>query len=430
MTVSPEVLSPFGLIGNPEDADLKAIARLAAHICGVPTATVNLLDTVSQHSVATHGFPRATVPVDVSFCQQTVRMPTPLHVRDASKDPRFSSNPHVTGELRTIAFYAGTQLRTSDGLTVGTLCVFDDVPHELDAGQRQALDDLAAQAVQVLELRRRTHHLEATNTELHRSNVDLAAFTGRIAHDLRNPIAAAGGFLSLATGAFGDELTGRARECVEHAAAANARMAELVDDLLSYAAVDAKTRLEAVDVASLVGAVAVDLRSLLQTTRGRLSIGDLPTVKTDSTLLRQLLQNFVTNGLKYSRPDVPPVVLVDGSVDASGWQVSVADNGRGIPEADRDAVFDLFVRLPGGRDIAGSGIGLATCARIAEALGGQITISDSDGGGVTFTLAVPTGRSAPVSSARAGSPPHLRGSAAAAASGRRCARPAAVDSPR
>ena len=70
--------------------------------------------------------------------------------------------------------------------------------------------------------------------------------------------------------------------------------------------------------------------------------------------------------------------------------MSVADNGRGIPEADRDAVFDLFVRLPGGRDVAGSGIGLATCARIAEALGGQITISDSDGGGVTFTLAVPT----------------------------------------
>jgi len=109
-------------------------------------------------------------------------------------------------------------------------------------------------------------------------------------------------------------------------------------------------------------------------------------VQSDPTLLRQLLQNFMTNGLKYSRPGVPPVVRLTGSADDGGWRISVADNGRGIAAEDRGAVFDLFVRLPEGQDVAGSGIGLATCARIAETLGAHMEITDTAGGGTTFSI--------------------------------------------
>ena len=388
MTVSAEVLAPFGLLNAPEDADLAAIARLAAHICGVPTATINLLDEALQHNVATYGFERSSGPVEDSFCQHTVRMQTPLYIADAREDPRVAHNRHVTGELGNIVFYAGTQLRTASGDTVGTLCVFDDVPRELDSAQRAALEDLATQVMQILDLRARAAELVASNAELTRSNQDFAAFTGRVAHDLRNPIAAARGFLRLASGSFGDELTGRARECVEHAEGATERMAVLVDDLLAYAGVGARIRLEPVDLAALVAAVRTDLHVLLVSTGGQVELGELPTVSTDRTLLCQLLQNLISNGLKYARPDVPPVVTVEGDADATGWRVRVIDNGRGIPVEERAGAFELFVRLPGGRDVAGTGIGLATCARIANALGGGITIDDAPGGGTTFTFAV------------------------------------------
>lgn len=386
MTVSPEALEPYGLVGTPEDSDLKAIARLAAHICGVPTATVNLLDTVSQHSVATYGFERSTVPVGDSFCQHTVRRDTPLYISDARTDPLVADNPHVTGDLGNIVFYAGTQLRTAEGGTVGTLCVFDEVARELDASQRAALDDLAAQAVQVLELRAESRRLAADNDELHRSNADLAAFTGRIAHDLRNPIAATRGFLQLSLSRFGEELTGRARECVVHAEAATLRMSELVDDLLSFAAVGAEARSVSVDVGDVAAAVVSDLGALIESTQGTVTLEPLPEVETDPTLLRQLLQNVISNSLKYHRPEIPPVVTVCGEAYDGGWRLTVADNGRGIPAEQRADVFELFVRLPGGRDVSGSGIGLATCARIADALGARISLGDAPGGGTTFTV--------------------------------------------
>lgn len=381
-------LASYGVIGAAADSDLLTIARLAARICGVPTATVNLLDEVEQHSVAPYGYAGGSVPREQSFCATTVQLREPVHVPDARLDARFAEHPQVTGELGTVRFYAGSQLRTTDGLTVGTLCVFDDVPRELDTGQREALDDLAVQVVQVLELRAKSALLADSNIELSRSNADLAHFAGRVAHDLRNPLAAISGFLCLARGPFGAELSGRARECVEHADAAVARMAALVNDLLAYATVGSSARSVDVDVSALARDVATDVQTLVAATDGVVRVEALPVVRTDPTLLRQLLQNFVTNGLKYSRPGVPPQVTVSGHADRNDWAVSVADNGRGIPVAERDRAFDPFVRLSAGMDVAGSGIGLATCARIADALGGSISVTDTANGGTTFTLTV------------------------------------------
>jgi signal transduction histidine kinase len=379
-------IAAYGVVGAPEDQELHAIARLAAHICGVPSAMINLLTDDKQYTIAAERFPLGTAAREESMCSTTLRFETSIHVPDASADPRFADNPFVTGQLGRIRFYAASLVRTPDGAPVGTLCVSDEAPRHLDEGQRAALEDLAGQVSQVLRLRAHSQQLAAANTELHRSNADLAAFTGRVAHDLRNPIAATRGFLTLARGPFGAELSGRARECVEMAAAATERMAALVDDLLAFAAVGAESRRVPVDVAEVAAAVVQDLGPLLESTEGSVRIGPLPRLESDPTLLRQLLQNLVSNGLKYNQPGVPPVVTVSGELYDGGWRVCVSDNGRGIPEQDRAGAFELFVRLPGGRDVGGNGIGLATCARIADALGGRITLSDVPGGGTTATL--------------------------------------------
>jgi signal transduction histidine kinase len=382
------LLDQYGVVGLPEDPELHSIARLAAHVCGVPSAAVNLIDATSQHMVAAEGAERGVTPREDSMCATTVLLDEPVHVPDARTDPRFAENPFVTGRIARLRFYAGSQLRMPGGETVGTLCVFDEQPRELDDAQRAALDDLATQVVQVLQLRSDARRLTEANVELHRSNSDLSAFAGRIAHDLRNPIAATKGFLSLARGPFGEELSGRARECVEHAEGAVTRMAELVDSLLAFANVGARPRSIATDVGAVARDLTHDVEALVRATDGTIEIGELPVVQTDPTLLRQLLQNLVTNGLKYSRTGVPPEVRITGGSAGAGWWVSVADNGRGIPQGERGAVFEPFVRLPSTQDVAGSGIGLATCARIAEALGARIEISDSDGGGTTFTIRV------------------------------------------
>jgi signal transduction histidine kinase len=230
--------------------------------------------------------------------------------------------------------------------------------------------------------------LARSKPELARRNADLACFADRIAHDLRSPIEATKGFLALACGPFGGELTGQARACVEHAAAANDRTGQLIEGLLSYAAAGARARLEQVSLGDLVVASAIDVRELAASTEGRIDAAPLPTVDTDPTLLRRLLRNFISNALTYGRPGVRPVVRVDAEATSSGWWLSVSDNGRGIPPEEQAEVFGLLSRLPGGRDVPGSGIGLATCARIADTLGGRINIVSNNAGGTTFTLTV------------------------------------------
>lgn len=379
-------LESYDVISAAQDADLQSIVRLAAQICDVPSASVNLLDDHEQHSVATENFPRGTVPIEESMCGLTVRLDAPVHVRDALQDPRFVDNVWVNGTRGHVRFYAGSQLRTARGLTVGTLCVFDTVERELEPGQRAALDDLAAQVVQILELRAQTSSLANTNSELRRSNADLSAFAGRVAHDLRNPIAATTGFLALAQNTFGEQLTGRARECVAHASAAVERMAAQVDDLLAYAGVGAQVREVTVSLTELTNDVVRDLQALVDSSGASVQVGQLPVVQSDPTLLRMLLLNLISNAIKYARVGVAPEVRVTGERSDARWSLAVADNGRGIPARDRGRVFELFSRLSNTGDVTGSGIGLATCARVGDALGAQITITDTAGGGTTMTF--------------------------------------------
>jgi signal transduction histidine kinase len=170
-------------------------------------------------------------------------------------------------------------------------------------------------------------------------------------------------------------------------------MRTLIDDLLGHATFTARRQMGPVELPALVKAVANDLREQLDSSGGRIAFSGLSQAYTDATLIRQLLQNLVGNALKHSRRGVAPVVDVSAGADAARWWLQVADNGPGIPPDQRERVFDPFVRLPGthsGTGTAGSGIGVATCARIAEALGGTIVAGAAPGDGATFRATFPT----------------------------------------
>jgi signal transduction histidine kinase len=227
-----------------------------------------------------------------------------------------------------------------------------------------------------------------------RSNDELAGFAGRVAHDLRAPLTAVLGFLALADGPFRGETSERAAECVSSARAAATRMRTLIDDLLGYATFTARPRPGPVDLPVLVNTVVNDLREQLDSSGGAVGFSGTGQACTDATLIRQLLQNLVGNALKHSRPGVAPRVEVSAGEERGRWWLQVADNGPGIPADQRERVFDPFVRLPGthsGTGTTGSGIGLATCARIAESLGGAIAADAAPGGGAAFRATFPLG---------------------------------------
>ena len=382
-----EAIADYGVIGAGRDLgggldeDLQGLVEIAAQVCGVPQAAINLIDHREQHQVATVGLEPSVCSTEDSMCAMILTSPGPVHVPDARVDGRFASNPFVTGAIARVRFYAASQLRTPAGVVIGTLCVFDEEPRELTALQRRSLDILARQVVDVLELLR-------AGRELRRSNDELAHFAGQVSHDLLNPLTALTGFLevvgeqpAVAEDPVAGPYLGRAAQSAD-------RMRLLVDDLLDYARLGGRLRLERVDLAEVCADVLEDLSARVASTGAAVEVDALPMVSADRVQVQAVLQNLMANALKFRRDDQPARIRVGAVRVASGWRVAVDDAGPGVPEHLREKVFGLLER--GSRSAEeGAGIGLSTCRRIIDAHGGRIGLDASTDGGTSAWFVLP-----------------------------------------
>ncbi|WNV75924.1 diguanylate cyclase domain-containing protein [Geodermatophilus sp. DSM 44513] len=160
-----ELLESAGLLDGVPDADLDAIVRLAAAVTGLPMAAVHLFDADTQHQVATHGFPAASMPRPDTLCAVVPRPAgAVLVVDDLAADPRFRDHPLVDGRLGRVRAYASAPLEI-DGTPVGSLCVFDDQPHRFRASDGDRLADLAALVVGTFHRRRQALQLAVLAAE-------------------------------------------------------------------------------------------------------------------------------------------------------------------------------------------------------------------------------------------------------------------------
>lgn len=257
-------------------------------------------------------------------------------------------------------------------------------PVELTVSQKDELEHLGQLAADVVELQRAAH-------ELRQSNDDLEAFAGRVAHDLRSPLSALTAFIGLARTSIAETDAESARMLLDGAREAATRMQAMLDDLLGLSRVGGRPRITTVDLEALVAQVVQDLRGDLLEGQVTVTMSSLPTVATDRVLIRSVVQNLLANAIRYAVPGRPARISIGGAVDAGCWWLSVADNGRGVPEAERHSIFNPFVRGSNAADRPGTGIGLATCVRAIEALSGTIDVGGRQHEGAVFTLRLPQG---------------------------------------
>ena len=377
-------LADYGVLTEPPARDLQALVDLAAMVCEVPTAAINLISSDRQHQVATAGFDPSVCLRKDSMCAAVLDETRTVIAEDASLDPRFADNPFVTGEIGDVRFYASAPLDTPEGVRIGRLCVFDDRARKLSEQQSEVLHTLAARVVDVLELRLRSRQLEAARDELHRSNELLTLFAGQVSHDLRSPLTAVLANAELLAGEPAVVADPDSASLVTATLDAGHRMASMIETILSYAKPGADLVITEVALAAVVEHVRADLAPLLEARGAVIEVADLPVVCADERQLYTVLQNLVSNAVKYTRR--APVVRVAAEETGAQRRITVTDNGPGIPLDRREALFGLYTR--GESSIEGTGIGLATARRVIEAHGGRIGIEDGPDGGtrVWFTL--------------------------------------------
>ena len=220
--------------------------------------------------------------------------------------------------------------------------------------------------------------------ELRRSNEDLERFAFVVSHDMGEPLRTIQREASEIV-----EAPQLAREVAGKISEATGAMQRLISDLLTYARLG-QTSLESDNAVSLTDVLMwakTNLSALIHENQAEITSGQLPSVFADFAPLSQLLQNLLTNAIKY-RSESPPRIHVSAIRSGDVCTIAVQDNGIGINPADAAVIFAPFKRLHG-KKVPGTGIGLSICRRIVERLGGQIWVEPGANGGSIFKFNLP-----------------------------------------
>jgi PAS domain S-box-containing protein len=227
-------------------------------------------------------------------------------------------------------------------------------------------------------VRRRTAQLRAANEELE-------ALSSSVSHDLKAPLRAMTGFGRILLEDYGDGLDEAGRDYLRRMQEAGQRMGVMIDDLLDLSRLARREmRHEEVDLSALAGDVAEDLRRVDPQRRARFAVAEGISVAGDAGLLRVVLENLLENAWKFTSRE-PEALIEFGAVEREeGPAYYVRDNGVGFDQAYAEGIFDPFQRLHGEDEFGGTGVGLATVARIVRRHGGSLWAEGEVGRGATF----------------------------------------------
>ena len=221
--------------------------------------------------------------------------------------------------------------------------------------------------------------------ELRRSHAELERFADIAAHDLREPLMA----ITQLTALLERGVDSQRGEIVTHLRAAAAHGSRLVDGLLDLARVGrGAPPAEPVDLRRVIEDLLDTLGPQIEAAGARVEIGPLPTVLGVEGELARVFQNLLANALKF-RGEEAPVVAVSAARSPREWTLTVADNGPGVSERNRERIFELFARGQVDGEAPGTGLGLAVCRKVVELHGGRIWVEPAPGGGSAFRLTLP-----------------------------------------
>ncbi len=227
-----------------------------------------------------------------------------------------------------------------------------------------------------------------TEQALKQYNQELEQFAHIAAHDLQEPLRTVKSYTQLVERRYHDLLDGDGREFLGFITSGVERMRTLVSGLQSYSEVDREqVSSESVALGEVLAETMRSMSVTIEDAGARVEVGELPSVRASRVHLQQLLQNLIGNAIKY-RSAEPPVIRIRAERAGRMCEIIVADNGVGIEMQYADQIFKVFRRLHG-REIPGTGIGLAICKKVVETYGGRIWVESILGQGSEFHFTLP-----------------------------------------
>jgi len=380
-------LLTYQILDSAPEKDFDDIVNLASEICQTPISAITLVDKDRQWFKSRKGLPVTETARDVSFCAHAINNPDETFViSNALEDERFFDNPLVTGDLN-IRCYVGVPLVDPNGFPLGSLCVIDNQPRELDTFQLLSLQKLANQVIKLLELRKKNLQLQENHNNLLSRYKDLEQFATVVSHDIKSPLSNIIMLSKLLQENNDHQLDEDGKKMVEYIAKSSEELKKLVDAILIYYKYDN----ENVDLTE-----AIYLNDLMKYIIGIVDAKHeiefvLPKknhlFSSNKMALGQILYNLISNSIKYN--DKPKGIIEIGfHEDEAHLVISVTDNGIGIAPENLDKIFNIFENL-GKTDryqARGTGIGLSTVQKLAYKLNGKIEVTSEVGKGSTFAI--------------------------------------------
>ena len=265
---------------------------------------------------------------------------------------------------------------------------------------RRSVDEVIITPIEKMELRLRIEVLlraRRFSVELACSNQELEEFAYIISHDLQEPLRQIKIFTELLVKRYRNHLDEQADQLINYIIEGVTRTQNLISDLLTYSRVSGgELTLETTDLGAVLHQVLVDLSRLLEENQAMIRVDYLPILKANSSQMRQVLQNLITNAIKFRSPQ-PPLIQIEAIRNDQFWTISVQDNGIGIEPQYAEQIFVIFQRLHHQRVYPGTGIGLAICKKIVQRHGGRIWFESEPGQGSVFSFSLPASAEAPAS---------------------------------
>ena len=227
---------------------------------------------------------------------------------------------------------------------------------------------------------------KAAELQLKQVNRELDAFVSTVSHDLRSPLTPLIGYAEILEERYQDQLDDLGRDCLGEIKHTAGRMTVLLEDLLSLARVGQLKLPERPQNATAIAEDALqELADKVLERKALVKIDSLPKIRIPESLLFDLFRNLLGNALKYAAA-TNPQIEVRGQALSGRVRYLVVDHGPGIPAAEREMVFEPFKRGSSSDGVAGTGIGLATVAKIARVYQGAAWAEETPGGGSTFVV--------------------------------------------